>query len=136
MNPIFRNVLAVVTGLLIGASVNMGLIMISGLVVPPPEGSDLTTNEGLLEAMKLMEPKHFIMPFLAHALGTLVGAFTVAKVGVSHQLKLALVIGLVFLYGGITMVQALPSPLWFNLVDLIVAYIPMALLGWKLAQKK
>jgi threonine/homoserine/homoserine lactone efflux protein len=41
-----------------------------------------------------------------------------------------------FLAGGITNVLMLPSPLWFNIVDLVGAYIPMAWIGWKLASRK
>lgn len=135
MNPTLKNILAVVAGILIGMAVNMGLIMISGFVIPPPEGADLTTSEGLIEAMKIMEPKHFIMPFLAHALGTFVGAFVVAKIAVSNDLMLAISVGVVFLLGGLMMVFSIPSPAWFNGLDLTLAYIPMALLGWKLGYK-
>ncbi len=38
MNPIVRNILAVVAGVLLGSVVNMGLIQISGAVIPPPRG--------------------------------------------------------------------------------------------------
>ena len=51
----------------------MGLIMLSGKVIPPPAGSDVATMEGLKASLHLFEPKHFVFPFLAHALGTLVG---------------------------------------------------------------
>ncbi len=34
------------------------------------------------------------------------------------------------------MVLQLPSPMWFNALDLIVAYIPMAYLGGKLVNRK
>jgi|TARA_B110000263_G_scaffold247202_1_gene259625 hypothetical protein len=33
------------------------------------------------------------------------------------------------------MVKILPAPFWFISLDLIVAYIPMGYLGWKLAKK-
>ena len=33
------------------------------------------------------------------------------------------------------MVAILPSPMWFNLLDLIVAYFPMGMLGYWLATK-
>ncbi len=75
MNPIVKNILAVISGAILGGFVNMGIIMVSGSIIPPPEGADITTMEGLKSAMHLMEPRHFIFPFLAHALGTLVGAF-------------------------------------------------------------
>ena len=133
MNPILRNVLAIITGVIVGSVVNMGIINISGSIIPPPEGSDLTTMEGLKAAMHLFEPQHFIFPFLAHALGTFVGAFLAALIAATHKMKFAFAIGFFFLIGGIYMVVLLPSPLWFNILDIAVAYIPMAWLGGKLA---
>jgi len=133
MHPILKNTLAVIAGLLIGGTVNSLLVMNSGTLIPPPEGADLTTTEGLTAAMAMMEPKHFLIPFLAHALGTLVGAFSTAKVAASFAKELALLIGLLFFMGGTFMVMSLPSPLWFNVCDLVLAYFPMAFLGAKLA---
>ena len=133
MNPTLKNILAVVAGLIVGSMVNMGLIMISGSIIPPPEGVDLTTEEGLKAGMHLMGPQHFVFPFLAHALGTLVGAFLVAFFAATKKMIFAMVIGALFLFGGIWMVFILPSPLWFTILDLVVAYLPMAWLGGKLA---
>ncbi len=135
MSPIIRNILAVIVGLFVGGALNGFLIKISGAVIPPPVGADLTTEEGLKAAMSLMEPKHFLMPWLAHALGTLVGAFLTAKLAASYQLRLALLIGVFFLVGGIMMVMMLPSPMWFTMVDLLGAYLPMAYLGAMIAAR-
>jgi len=135
MNPILRNILAVILGIVIGSIVNMGLIMISSSVIPPPEGADITTTEGLKAAMHLFEPKHFIFPFLAHALGTLVGAFVAALIASSHKMKFALVIGAFFLVGGIASIFMLPSPTWFTILDLVGAYLPIAWIGGFLALK-
>lgn len=132
MNSTLKNSLAVIAGILIGMVVNMGLIMISSSLIPPPVGIDNTTMEGLKAGMHLFEPKHFIMPFLAHALGTLIGAFVAAKFGATLHLKLALGVGAFFLLGGLTNVFLLPSPVWFTLLDLGLAYIPMALVANKL----
>jgi len=133
MKTILINILAVIIGLFIGSSVNMGLIMISGNIIPPPNGADVTTMEGLKSSMHLFEAKHFIMPFLAHALGTLVGALIAALIASSNKIQLALAIGLFFLIGGSLNVYLLPSPIWFTIVDLSLAYIPMAWIGWKLS---
>lgn len=133
---ILKNILAVIVGAIIGGIVNMGIIAISGSIIPPPEGADLTTMEGLDASMIIMEPKHFIMPFLAHALGTLVGALVAALIAASHKIWFSLIIGLFYLFGGIYMVVLLPSsPMWFNVTDIVFAYIPMGWLGWKLATK-
>jgi hypothetical protein len=48
----------------------------------------------------------------------------------------ALVIGAFFLIGGAMMVFMLPSPLWFSVVDLALAYFPMAWLGGKIGIRK
>lgn len=134
MNPAVKNILAVVLGLVLGGVVNMAIIMISGSIIPPPEGGDVTTMEGLKETMHFFQPKHFIFPFLAHALGTFVGAFLAALIAVNHKMKFALSIGCLFLIGGIINTISLPSPIWFTVLDLVGAYIPMAWLGYKLSQ--
>ena len=136
MNSIIRNILAVVTGIIIGSLVNMGIITISGSVIPPPEGADVTTMEGLKAAMHLFKPINFLFPFLAHALGTLVGAILAAMIAANHKMKFALVIGLFFLIGGITNILLLPSPAWFAMVDIGGAYIPMAWMGATLVNRK
>jgi len=112
----------------------MGIVMISGSVIPPPAGADTSTMEGLKEAMHLFEAKHFIFPFLAHAFGTFVGAFVATLIVVNHKLKFALGIACFFLLGGTVNVLMLPTPLWYAFVDLIGAYIPMAWFAAKLAE--
>jgi hypothetical protein len=135
MKPVVKNMLAVVAGLVVGSVVNMGLILLGGQLVPPPQGADVSTMEGLKLSIHLFEPRHFVFPFLAHALGTLAGAIVAALVASSYKSRFALVIGAVFLVGGIANVAMIPAPAWFNALDLIVAYIPMAWLGGKLAIK-
>ncbi len=136
MKPVVKNILAFVAGAVLGSVVNMLIIMLSSFVIPPPLGADVTTAEGLKASMHLFEPRHFIMPFLAHALGTFVGAFIAASIAATHKMKLALGIGVLFLIGGITNVLMLPSPLWFSVIDLAVAYIPMAYIGGMLAVRR
>lgn len=136
MHPIVRNILAILCGIVIGSVVNMGIIMVSGSIIPPPNGADITTMEGLKETMHLFEPKHFLFPFLAHALGTMVGALVAALVAVTHKLKFALGIGFFFLLGGIANIFMLPSPIWFTFVDLAFAYFPMAYFGGIIAIRK
>lgn len=135
MKKIIVNIVAVLVGLFAGAFVNGGIINISGEIIAPPLGANMKTMEGLIQAMPLMEPKHFIMPFLAHALGTLIGAILCSLIARSNQLVLSLSIGLSFFIGGFMMVLQLPAPLWFDFVDLIFAYFPMAWLGYWVVSK-
>jgi hypothetical protein len=128
-----RNVLAVVVGIIVGGIVNTALVAIGPMVVPPPSGVDMTTAEGLQAGMALLAPRHFVFPWLAHAVGTLVGALVAARLARSHRLPLAMIVGVVFLAGGIMAAQMIPAPTWFVALDLIGAYLPMAWLGARLA---
>jgi hypothetical protein len=136
MNPILRNILAVLGGLVLGSAVNMGIIMISGSVIAPPEGADMTSSEGLKASMHLFQPKHFLLPFLAHALGTFAGAWLASLVATTRKILFALGIGVFFLIGGLINVITLPSPAWFTATDLMVAYLPMAWLAGKINASK
>jgi hypothetical protein len=136
MNTTVKNILIVILALVVGSVVNMCIIMISGSVIPPPNGADVTTMEGLKASMHLFQPKHFIMPFLAHSIGTFVSAFLAAKMVSNHKMRAAIIVGFVFLVGGITNVLMLPSPLWYSILDVVGAYIPMAYLAATLAIKK
>lgn len=135
MNVTLRNIAAVIVAILAGSAVNMGLIMISGSLILPPPGADVTTMEGLQASLHLFQPRHFIFPFLAHTLGTFTGAFVAALLAASHKLKIGLAIGVFFLIGGIINVFMLPTPGWFMAVDLLGAYIPFSYLGARLAIK-
>ena len=129
---IVRNILAVIIGWFIGSIVNMSLINY-GYSIFPLEGVDTNDMEALAAIMPHLDPQFFIFPFLAHALGTLVGAIIAGLIAASHRMKFSYSIGGLFLIGGITMAYLLPSPLWFLTIDLLLAYIPMAWLGGKIA---
>ncbi|MEY3368195.1 MAG: hypothetical protein RI973_1350 [Bacteroidota bacterium] len=135
MKNILLRLLAIALALFAGGALNMLLIIISPTLIPPPPGADLTTAEGLQASMHLMEPRHFIVPFLAHALGTLLSGFLAALLVKERKLSAAMMTGLVFLAGGIMNARMLPAPLWFNILDLGAAYLPMAWLGYRLQQR-
>ena len=134
MNPILRNVLVVIGGILIGGFINSSIIQLTGDMVPLPEGVDPNDIESIKANIHRYTPMNFLMPFLAHAIGTLTGAYFVARLAASTHLSMALIIGGIFLLGGITMVFMVGGPIWFIILDLVVAYIPMAWLGHKLAR--
>jgi hypothetical protein len=133
MKTILLNLLAVAVGVILGSMANMGIIMISEVIIPPPEGADLTTTKGLKASMHLFKPINFLMPFLAHAIGTLVGATLSGLIAASHRTRFSMAIGIFFLIGGILSVYMLPSPLWFSIADLSLAYLPMGFIGGRLA---
>ncbi len=133
---IVRLVLAVVLGLIVGSAVNMALILLGGQVIPAPPGADMHTAEGIGAALPLLDARHFLFPFLAHALGTLAGAAVATRVASRHRLAAALVVGVLFLAGGVMAARMIPAPGWFIALDLACAYLPFALLGYRLARPR
>jgi hypothetical protein len=129
MPSLLRNVIAILAGLAIGGVVNMALIMLSPSLIPPPAGVDVSSAESLSKAMHLFKPRHFIMPFLAHAVGTLAGALVAYLIAASYNAPIAYAIGAVFLCGGVAASFMIPAPTWFIALDLLAAYLPMAWLG-------
>lgn len=136
MPRLLRLVLAIVAGLLAGSALNMGLILLGNSVIPAPGGADTTTTEGLRASIHLFEPRHYLFPFLAHSLGTLLGAYVATRLAPGRPLLAAMIVGLCFLAGGVASVFMIPAAGWFIVLDLVVAYLPMAWLGWRLAQPR
>lgn len=134
MSSIIKNILSVIVGWFVGSAVNMGLIQI-GHTIFPIEGIDINDIEALADVMPTLGFEYFIFPFLAHALGTLIGAAIAFLIAASHKMKFAFVIGGLFLLGGIIVNYMLPGPPWFTFADIIFAYIPMAWIGGKLVEK-
>ena len=132
---ILRNILAVVVGALIGGTVNMAIIIASPQIIPLPEGINPGDMQSLVDNIHLFKPINFLMPFLAHALGTLVGAILAGVIAASHKMYFSLAIGGFFLLGGVSMAMDVDAPLWYDIVDIVLAYIPMGYLGYLIALK-
>lgn len=130
----FRNILAVVLGWVGGSLINMGLVKI-GHQIWPLDGVDPNDLNALAEVMPTLDFKFFIFPFLAHALGTLVGSTIAGMLAVNHHMRFSLAIGVLFLIGGIMVNYMIPGPIWFTVTDILMAYVPMAWIGGKIAEK-
>ena len=70
MPAIARNIVAVLLGIVVGSLVNMAIIIAGPLVIPVPEGIDMSDMAKFSENLNLLKPVNFLAPWLAHALGT------------------------------------------------------------------
>lgn len=137
MPKLLQNILAIVAGIVIGSVVNMVIIKLGSSIILPPAGVDVNNAESLVKGMHLFEPRHYVTPFLAHALGTLAGALAAYLIAATYPARMAYAIGAVFLVGGLAASFLIPAPAWFVAVDLLAAYLPMAWLAvWTGARLK
>jgi hypothetical protein len=136
LKPRHQNILATVTGLVLGAILNSLLVELGPRLIPVPAGLDMSSMEGIRRSMPQLPAANFLFPWLAHALGTFGGALFASRLAAGGSKGPAVVIGVFFLAGGIAMVAAVAGPLWFLLLDLGLAYLPMAWLGYRLGSLK
>ncbi len=130
MKNFLRNFVGLLGGVTLGAAVNGGIIALQPYLLSLPQGVDPNNIDSLIKAMGDFEWHHFVMPFVAHALGTFSGAYFAVRITRQRPLFKAMAISAIFLLGGIQMVQLLPAPLWFEIVDLTLAYLPMGGLAY------
>lgn len=124
-----------IASILVGAISNSLVLQLGLMLIPPPVGANFNTPEGLAASMPLLSLKHFISPFAAHASGSLVSAILLTWLLKASSKNPALIAALIFFAGGLYMVMILPSPLWFDMLDLCLAYFPMGLLGYWIGRK-
>jgi len=131
MNPVLRNILAVIIGAVVCVLLNGFLLGLMMKAIPPAEGFD--PND--LNTYGLLQAKHLLSPFVAHAVPSVVGGLVAALIAASHKMAFALVVGGLHLIGGIAAAFMIPAPVWFIVLDLGLAYLPMAWLGGRLASR-
>ncbi len=132
MNPILHSALLLVAAIVLGSCVNFALVILGPMLIPPPPGVDMSDMESFAAAIDQMGPLHFLFPFLAHALGTLSACLLCAKYTSTRKHLLTYSIAVFFLFGGISAATMIPAPMWFVIVDLLFAYLPMAWLATKI----
>ncbi len=127
-----RNILSVMVGVIL-AFVLVAVIETSGhLVFPPPEGMDPSDPESIAAAMEEIPAVALLPVLIAWAVGSFGGAFLAARLAGSSKTTCALIVGVLVMAAGIFNLVAIPHPLWFTVVSLLV-FLPAAYLGGRLA---
>ena len=127
MRIFLRIIFSLILGVFSGSIVNILLIMLGSYIISAPESFNPMNAKDWTIAL-------FIFPFLAHSVGTLAGSFVAAKASKNYHISISLMVGLWFLAGGIYMTTIIPAPAWFETLDIIICYIPMAYIGWNLSK--
>jgi hypothetical protein len=120
---------------MIGNIMNMIFLAAGHAIMPPPSGFDGSSMEGVASTIHLLAPVDFIVPFLAHAIGPFTGVLAAMFIAASSRKTIAIILGVLFLAGGIAANILIPAPMWYRIVDVVFAYIPMVFLAWKVSRK-
>ena len=107
-----RNVGAVIAGLVAGMIVNLALVQINTVFFPLPDGVDLADTAQMRDAIQDLPAAAWILVFAAHLGQSFAGAWVAARLGGSHWMTLAMIVGVVSLGAGIANALMLSAPAW------------------------
>ncbi len=100
----------------------------------PIYGADGGVSEELRQYAKDLPPVAFGYVLGTHVVGPMIAAVVATWIMASRFQMGSLIIGCVFVLGGMLNLVMLPHPLWFAVIDLLL-YIPVALFGGRLAER-
>ncbi len=107
-----RNIGAVFAGLVVGSFANMAVIIAMTLIWPLPEGVDMSNPEQMEPYIASLPAVAWLCAMVAHLLQAFVGGGVAAKLGGSHPVRLALIVGGLTMLGGVMNAINLSAPLW------------------------
>ncbi|OUU24945.1 MAG: hypothetical protein CBC13_02795 [Planctomycetia bacterium TMED53] len=100
-------------GMIVGMAANMALVTVNLMIYPPPEGFDPEKDANAWpEFISTLPAEAFLIPFLAHMAQAFFGGWAAARFTPSYPLRLALVIGILSMIGGIMNQSMIAAPTW------------------------
>ena len=128
----FRNILAVIAGLLIGNIAIMGLHYLGMVFYPLPEKVTMNDIKAITKYISVAPIGSLLFVMLAHIGGTFIAGISTSLI--SKDIIPIYIIGGFFTIAGIYNLYLLPHPLWFNIE--VFFYFPAAIYSHKLMLKK
>jgi hypothetical protein len=108
----WRNILALITGIVLSIGFNLLLTSVSGVLYPPPAMMDLNDPGAFAKHVASLPPLAIILVLIAHIGGAFAGAVVAARMAVSTPMKWALTVGAIALVGGLLNLVMIQHPVW------------------------
>ena len=105
-------IVAVIVGLFIGGTVNLGTGMLNVLIFPMPDGVSWNDSEAINEWIKDLPQSAFILVLVAHVSQAFVGGFVAALIAKRNMMCVAMAVGVLSLVAGIMNLLMIPAPSW------------------------
>ena len=126
----FRNVIAVISGIIAGMALNMGILQISYLAYPIPEGLDINDPAQLQDYLDTLPATAFLVAMLAHLAQSFGGGWVAAR----RPMLLAMIVGAGSLAGGVMMMRMVKGPAWMTIE--LPLYLVVAWIAGRMEQKR
>jgi hypothetical protein len=130
----FRNVIAVIIGIITGMALNMGILQVSYLAYPIPEGLYINDPAQFQDYLDTLPATAFLVAMLAHLAQSFGGGWVAARLGSSRPMLLAMIVGALSLAGGVTMMTMVKGPAWMAIE--LPLYLVVAWIAGRMEQKR
>lgn len=108
----WRNLLALITGIAVSIMFNLVLTSVSGVLYPPPAMMDIHDAEAFARYVASLPALAIVLVLIAHLGGAFVGGWAAARMSVSTPMQWALWVGGVAMVGGILNLLMIQHPVW------------------------
>jgi hypothetical protein len=120
---VLRSVMAIVAGCLVAGLATAALESLGHVLFPPPPGVDLSDHTAMAKIMDQLPPAALISVLTAWGIGTGAGAAVAARLSARGATSHGLIVGLIWLALGVATMVAIPHPVWFQIVAVILTPI-------------
>lgn len=129
-----KNILSVLTGMIVGVAFIFLFEKLSHTLYPLPEGIDFNDPEVVKELMSKAPLGALLLVILASAIGAFTGGLTASLIANNPRHTKSIIVGCILLVAGIMNLIKIPHTLWFAIVQLLV-YIPFVYFGYLVSLK-
>lgn len=126
-----KNILAVISGIIVGNIAIMGLHYVGMIFYPLPEGIDINDMKAIAEYIGIAPIGSLFFVMFAHIGGAFIAGIATALIDKNRIT--AYIVGGFFTLTGAYNLYVFPHPLWFNIE--VILYLPAAYFGFKLANR-
>ena len=115
-------------------ALNLGILEINYLAWPIPKGLDISDSAQIQNYLDTLPALAFLGAMAAHLAQSFGGGWVAARLGSSHPMLLAMIVGTVSLAGGVMMMTMVKGPAWMAIE--LPLYLVVAWLAGNIEQKR
>lgn len=135
MKDLFRNILALIVGIVVGGVIIALIQAVNAKLYPPPPGLDFKDQAAVAKYMTTLPLGAFGMVLLSYLVGFTLAVFLAIRLSVSVPERQGLLVTMFFGAASVMNLMGLPHPMWFWIANLAVLIVA-AMVGGMLGRKK
>jgi uncharacterized membrane protein YfcA len=122
MKEIIRNSLAAMAGAIVGIVLIAVIQTITSRLYPMPAGVSHTDKAAMGEFIRTLPIQALLLVLFGYLLGVFAGAWIAGRLSLTHPLRQAVMVTILFGIATLLNLSSFPHPIWFWVANLAVVY--------------